>query len=235
MLVTMCSEWSAIAAALKTSGYMFIPQWRQAVQTLELAESLGDVVDVAAAMGTSVPAVQTLRPRRTSEAPPNLYSGTYGLDAFPFHTDLAHWSRPPRYFLLRCIHGSPSVPTTLLPRPAFEAVVGANMLKRAIVRPRRTGLGQALCAMPLEFAHESVTGIRWDPMFIVPMNKPAEHVAAAMRLEAWGRVKSVEILLVHPGDTLIVNNWFCLHGRGPVSNDDKDRYLERVYLSRVRE
>lgn len=36
--------------------------------------------------------VQELTPRASST--PNTYSGIFGLDRFPFHSDLAHWAEP---------------------------------------------------------------------------------------------------------------------------------------------
>ena len=223
-----------ISQSLRTLGYAFITEWRINSTTLEVASALGDVVDIASVMPSSrAPRVQTLRPRHVTEAPPNRYSGAFGFGAFPLHTDLAHWALPPRYFILRCIQGSPSVLTTLLPCTAFEVTVGATSLRRAIVRPRRAEPGRALCPFPLLFSHGGVTGIRWDPMFIVPMNEAAERVAAAMRLETWDGTNVVDVALSRPGDTLVVDNWSCLHGRGSVPGMDSDRKLERVYLSRV--
>jgi L-asparagine oxygenase len=223
-----------LSEALRTRGYAFIDEWRPASNTLEVAGSLGNVVDIASIMPSGrVSKVQTLVPRKPSEAPPNRYSGAFGFGPFPLHTDLAHWALPPRYFMLRCIQGSPSVLTTLLPRLAFEAIVGRTNLRRAIVRPRRAEPGRALCAIPLLFGNGNVTGVRWDPMFIVPMNEAAQRVAAAMQRESVDGTKTVQVALSRPGDTLVVDNWSCLHGRGSVPEVDRDRKLERLYFSTV--
>lgn len=69
-------------------GYILIPDHRPSA----------DIVDVANELGTSLTPwegglVQTLIPRE--DAAPNTYSGNFGLRRFPFHTDLAHWRRPP--------------------------------------------------------------------------------------------------------------------------------------------
>jgi len=223
-----------VSQTVRTRGYAFISEWRPTSNILEVAGALGDVVDVASVMPRGrVPKIQTLRPRHVSQAPSNRYSGAFGFGVFPLHTDLAHWALPPRYFILRCIQGSPSVLTKVLPSIAFEAIVGSTNLRRAIVRPRRAEPGWALCPIPLLFSHGNVTGVRWDPMFIVPLNEAAQRVAAAMRLETRDGTKTVDVALYRPGDTLVVDNWSCLHGRGPVPESDRERKLERVYLSRI--
>ena len=68
--------------------------------------------------------VQTLRPIEKDVSPPNTYSGNYGTDEFPLHTDMAHWAVPPRYLLLRCVIGAASVATRLLDGRQLVATIG---------------------------------------------------------------------------------------------------------------
>src|SRR2546423_858394 len=84
-------------------GHAFLPRWQTNASTEEVARSAGRLVNVEALLpGSGIPSVQVLHPRPQAEAPRNQYSGTFGLGEFPLHTDLAHWSRPPRYLMLRC-------------------------------------------------------------------------------------------------------------------------------------
>ncbi len=98
------------------------------------------IIDVANALGTPMTPwegglVQTLEPKAT--AAPNTYSGNFGLDRFPFHTDLAHWRVPPRYLVLRCQVGYRDVPTLMLDGRVLANAVSRNVLARAIFKPRR--------------------------------------------------------------------------------------------------
>src|SRR5436190_12177740 len=81
--------------------------------------------------------VQVLEPREKARATPNTYSGNFGCGEFPLHTDLAHWSVPPRYLLLRCVVGADGVATRLLDGNDVIARVGRAALRRALVQPRR--------------------------------------------------------------------------------------------------
>ena len=219
---------------LRRNGYFFGCSWQNDLGTLETARSLGAVVDIQALLPRSgIPTVQTLKPRSESEAPRNQYSTEFGLGAFPLHTDLAHWARPPRYVILRCKRGNPAVLTTLLPASALVSVLGIGVLRRALVRPRRVRVGEVQCLLPLLFGEDTLSGLRWDPLFIVPMNHAGQQVAEVMSTEAWDRSQLVEIVLSEPGDTLILDNWRFLHGRSSVHRAGLDRHLERVYLSSV--
>jgi hypothetical protein len=70
-------------------------------------------------------------------------------------------------------------------------------------------------------------------MFIVPMNDAAESVKRVMQASPWGGSNLTQIAFGDPGDTLIVDNWRCLHGRSDVPDEAMDRHLERVYLSEI--
>lgn len=43
----------------------------------------------------------------------------------------------------------------------------------------------------------------------------------------------MKILLNQPGDTLLIDNWQMLHGRGEVLAQGTIRRIERVYLSEI--
>ena len=219
------------ADCLYRSGYVLLRRWRPAETTAMLGQSVGTVVDIPTLLRSEIPVVQTLKPRTKAISSPNRYSGEYGLSEFPLHTDLAHWARPPRYFMLRCRNGSQSVDTRLLAASVLLSVLDITTLRRALVRPRRASGDAPLTLLPLMFRQEGVLGFRWDPLFLVPMNEPANRVAETMRSQSWDQSKC--LALVEPGDTLLVDNWRILHGRSEVSPADADRRIERVYLSEI--
>ena len=226
------SPFPDIVARLHQNGYALLSGWRRQEATIAIGHSIGSVVDMRELLPRSkVPTVQTLVPRNKTASANNRYSGSYGLNEFPLHTDLAHWARPPRYFVLRCQKGSSRVATRLLTSSKLGAVLDKETLCRAVVRPRRVGPNATLCLLPLVFSANDICGFRWDPLFVVPMNAAAKQVAELVRTEA--RNLSESITLTGNGDTLIVDNWRVLHGRSEVSIADLDRRLERVYLSEI--
>jgi hypothetical protein len=93
-----------VRAALERDGYVVEEKFCSDLPTLEVAQSLGRIVNIPDLLPCGrIPTVQSIRPREKSQVGDNQYSGHYGLNAFPLHTDLAHWILPPRYFLLRCL------------------------------------------------------------------------------------------------------------------------------------
>ena len=222
----------SIAVQLHKEGYVLLHKWRRDEATIAIGRSLGSVVDISALYSLGyIPNVQTLRPNRKNDHSKNHYSGTYGLDEFPLHTDLAHWARPPRYLILRCQEGSRVVTTSLLSNSTLVSVLGAAILRRALARPRRITPEGIFCALPLLFYVKGIPGFRWDPLFLVPMNEATERVAELMKDHAWSESEILSLQLAEPGDTLILDNWRFLHGRSKVPHKDVSRKLERLYLS----
>ena len=221
-----------IVSLLHRVGYVLLPAWRPSDTTAAVANSIGTIVNIDSLLpGTDIPTVQTLMPRCETTASLNEYSGTFGLNEFPFHSDLAHWVRPPRYLMLRCLNGSPTVATKVLNSSILTSVLGTKTLRKALARPRRVNPTTALCLLPLAFSVGGVDGLRWDPLFLVPMNSVARRVAELMHTQVWQF--SEHLTLVKRGDTLIIDNWRVLHGRSEVARLDIDRRVERVYLSEL--
>lgn len=174
--------------------------------------------------------VQTLELREKESATPNTYSGNYGRGEFPLHTDLAHWSLPPRYFVLRCIFGAKDVPTRLVDGLDLIETVGELKMSRAIVRPRRPIAGQ-LSLLHLLDTHAGVNVLRWDELFILPVTAEGKGVMEAVR-HCLTQTRSIQITLSKPGDTLIVDNWRMLHGRAAASGATTRR-LDRAYIDEL--
>jgi len=202
---------------------------------MEVAKSIGKVVDIGGFLPQSgISAVQTLRPHHKGEAGPNQYSGAFGLGDFPLHTDLAHWARPPRYFLLRCRRGSPAVMTRLLATSVLASAVGRETLERALVRPRRPQPNGMHSLLPIVLPGGDTLAVRWDSLFLVPMNEAARRISEIMMKDAWCQSDLTSIALKQVGDILILDNWCVLHGRSSiVCEPDCDRWLERVYISEL--
>lgn len=216
-----------IGVALREQGYVFLSAFRAAESGASVAELLG----VPVALGSG-PAVHALRPHREEDSTPNTYSGLFGHGSFPFHSDLAHWSRPPRYLFLRAVIGYACVPTLLIDGNAIVSGVGASTLRRALVRPRRPVKGgRPLLRLYDEVGSEAL--LRWDQTFIKPASGAGREGFARV-MAALEYVEPVSIPLVERGDTLIINNWRMLHARAAVPEGCEDRLLERAYLEGVR-
>lgn len=214
-------------ASLRGQGFAFIPRHFPERDPLDAFAALGVVVSVADRSVT-----QPLHPRRLDESPPNIYSGNYGLGAFPLHTDLAHWYVPPRYLALRCIVGVSNVYTVLLDGRVIQREIGASALRRTLVQPRRSLNGMLPLLRILDDPQGLGTLLRWDSLFI----KPASDASAATfnRIQAiLGGSSMIRLSLTSPGDTLIIDNWRILHGRSAVPRNKVERHLERAYLGRL--
>jgi L-asparagine oxygenase len=147
-----------IREGLKRQGYVFLPNYRPEAETGAVAEEFGKPLT-----SRNVPLIQELKPHVA--AAPNTYSGIYGLQRFPLHTDLAHWPRPPRFLLLRCLRGHPEVPTLLVDGRTLVDVISLDILTRAIFRPRRPR-GMTLELLRLCEPRENGYTLRWDEVFL---------------------------------------------------------------------
>lgn len=224
-----------VIQSLTNSGYAFVTSWQPGLSTQDVATKLGSVLDISKLLPHSgIPNIQALKPREQSTELNNQYSGVYGLGDFPLHTDLAHWQRPPRYILLRCIIGSPTVATVVISSTDLFSELDEATLKRAVVRPRKK-ISDELCVLPIVYSENDMVGVRWDSLFLVPMNEAAKRVNSFIASYSWDNKRLNYVYLSQPGDTLIIDNWRMLHGRSAVQQSEKDRLLERAYLSNISE
>lgn len=222
-----------MCGALEQNGYVVQKEFCPHLPTLEVAQVLGSIVTISDLLPYSgIQTVQLIRPRQESEAGDNQYSGHYGLNAFPLHTDLAHWILPPRYLLLRCLVGSEDVFTNLLHSAQVVRAVGMASLQKAVLRTRKHRVGSSGLVRAIS-RHDRKEIFRWDPIFLQPLNHHAQLLKSVMVDPAFEKA-AVRVLLQHPGDTLLIDNWRMLHGRSPVPARSTGRYIERVYLSEVK-
>ncbi|MEG3159426.1 TauD/TfdA family dioxygenase [Sphingomonas sp. LB2R24] len=206
---------------MAADGYAILAGLAPGLRSDHVAEKLGETI---APWGGDV--VQSLMPKTTST--PNTYSGIFGVGQFPFHTDLAHWSVPPRYLLLRCVRGYADVPTLMLDGRAIGAIMGNEALGRALARPRRPQHGELrLLRLRQTVGPDEI--IRWDSVYLTPASRVgvlAFETFQSLIHEA----KPQPAVMVNDGDVLVIDNWRMLHARPAIPPDRRDRKLERVYL-----
>lgn len=210
---------SLLARQLRCLGFADLGITDPSESTKVVATRVGTAIGAAASTS-----VERLSVSKLGAKGPNTYGGNYGLNELPLHTDLAHWHRPPRYVLLRCIEGSSSVATKLLDRHDLQRHIPTSLMRRALFAPRRPLEGKLyLLRMLTEDA------IRWDCLFLTPKNRSARDVAE--RMNELASCQSVQnIVLAEPGRTIILDNWRVLHGRSSVPGHGVGRLLDRAYF-----
>ena len=219
---------TSVAHQLQTRGFAHLRANSNELASIDAFASLGDLDNVE-----GLDSIQTLTPKRVANAPPNTYSGNYGIQEFPLHTDLAHWAIPPRYLALRCVRGSASVATRIIDSNIIIDEFGIGSLRMTLVRPRRPmGNGRQLLRLIELENRDQPNRFRWDSLYLKPATANAEIMMKnihALLLDE----KPKEIFLSELGDSLIIDNWRMLHGRSAVTGDSTHRCIERAYLGAV--
>lgn len=206
---------------LKKNGYVVISSDAN-ISTLEVAEEIGDVFKVS-----TMPLVQTLTPRLKENEHENTYSGNFGVNEFPFHTDLAHWYIPPRFFLLRCIIPGSNVHTKLIDSKSLCDSFDSIALSRSHFKPRKK-LDRTTNILKIK--EDEV--FRWDSIFIQPANKSAEELSLLIE-EKLRSTRCIKISLDQKGKCLLIDNWRMLHARDPIPKESMNRKIERIYFEEV--
>ena len=216
---------------VERQGFAFCERFSPCLSTVDVAGRFGPLVEIEKILPhAGIPNVQLLIPRSRERAPKNRYSGHYGLDAFPFHTDLAHWAVPPRYVLLRCLVGREDVETRILASAHIIDRLGEPLLRKAVLRLRSHRPGASGLLRALSCLREQKL-FRWDSIFLEPMNDPAERLQHLMKSPALDGI--TRLCLQNRGDTLLLDNWRFLHSRSAVPLGC-DRQIERAYLLEVK-
>jgi hypothetical protein len=217
-----------IAEAIAMHGYALVRGHRPDSTSLEALSDFGQIDTVE-----GLNSVQTLVPHDLAEAPPNTYSGNFGVAEFPLHTDLAHWAVPPRFLALRCVHGSESVATRLVDGWILTKQFHHDILRTILVQPRRPMRNGKQLLQLLERVETSEHfRLRWDTVYLRPATShSAEHFANVFAFLS--HTQPSEFVLLERGDTLIVDNWRCLHGRASTPDGARTRQIDRAYLRSI--
>lgn len=203
---------------LATDGFVDLGVFLPGLTTAEAAKQIARLLGCS-----SFTEADVLRPHHSEERPLNTYGGNFGLQSLPLHTDLAHWHRPPRYVMLRCVVGSVCVRTPLLHH--MRALQGVNpaIVRRALFRPRRRLAGRMFFVRILDDQL-----FRWDQLFLEPENAEADQVREVLTTLAATTATSVG--LDETAHTLLIDNWAVMHGRDAVPATAMSRCIERVYF-----
>lgn len=212
---------SALRQELEERGYVsFSSSVRESM--LEVAQRIGNVLKTP-----TMPLIQTLTPRLKENEPDNTYSGNFGVNEFPFHTDLAHWYVPPRYLLLRSVVPVTDVETKLIDSKDICDELDACLLSRAHFKPRNK-LDRTVNLLKIKQGDI----FRWDPIFIKPDNGIAKELRHDIKISL-RNAKHMSLYLSEKGGCLLIDNWRMLHGRSLVGANSMKRKIERVYFEEV--
>jgi len=186
---------------------------------LSIASNLGDIAHVPGAQ-----VVQTLVPSETALKEASSYSGNYGMGEFPFHTDLAHWFKPPRFLLLRCVTPSTLVTTSILLSAPLFSKENKSDLRRSLFRPRRRLDGRL---SPLRLFEKDF--YRWDTLFLRPLSNMAKSLQKRIEQRIAESIPH-NVVLAQTGDCVLIDNWNTFHARSAVPPEALSRKIERIYL-----
>ena len=209
-----------LISELNEYGFAHIKYTDPDESTISIASKIGKPIAI-----NGLQLIQTLIPRKQENSPKNIYSGNFGLNAFPLHSDLAHWYIPPKYFLLRCIVPDKSVATLILHKNyVIRDLLNIN---NGLFKPRRR-IDNKIFILKL------IQGdiFRWDEIFLTPINQEAMNISKYFTNLKDSKL-IVEIKLMKVGEMLIINNWNVLHGRSAIPELDSNRIIERVYLEEI--
>lgn len=169
--------------------------------------------------------VRSISPQTATSAPKNTLSSRYGLAAFPFHTDGAHWRQPPRYLVLYCRDPASGIRETLLSQP----LPGADSVEKTILRRslwRVSGVHKHFVARILDGVNGSEF-LRFDWSCMTPVSNQDESREV---LSACIDRAPIKRITWQRDRFLLIDNWKLLHGRGPAETVDTSRLHWRILL-----
>ena len=170
---------------------------------------------VIAQLGQRAGRSEELTPRVREAAAPWSLSGTYGMGSFPWHTDGAVSTDPPRWIVMYAKRISGHTYTELLdPLPSLQLKLRRTVLRVIDNRGRARHL-------PASLPTKDGLRLRWDPRICTPLT-------GASLEEVEGHEPSVKVSWVK-GRVLILDNFRLLHRR-PGMSGVTERVLERTYV-----
>jgi alpha-ketoglutarate-dependent taurine dioxygenase len=167
-----------------------------------------------------------LKPNDGVKAIKGTFSNIHGFSVFPLHTDTAFWIKPVRYLLLSSIYSS-SCSTFFI---SLETILNhfsnteLEQFKRAIFKVKTI---HEQYYSTLFFNHNGITGIKYDPSCMFPVNSNAKRFIG--KLEQVMINIPIEKIKWTGNNAVIIDNWKMLNGREAALRSEK-RELRRIYI-----
>lgn len=208
---------------------------RQGWYSFRDANLANDILLAASQLGepvcqAGVPIIGVLKPQEREAARPNSTSELHGLDAFPLHTDMAHWPLPPRYMMMRARVVVPGLPTVLIDSHELKLdAISREHWHRATWKI--SGFQKPyLCSM--FFDYKGKHGFRWDVCTMSPYGKLAATIApdVSAALQDLLDTSPIHMDWQISEEILIIDNWRMVHMRPSIPESANNRTLERVLI-----
>lgn len=121
--------------SLERNGYVFIPSFLPDFDITKVFHMIEGIQFTYISENEDLSkTIETLHPKNKNGLKKNTYSGLFGMDEFPFHTDLSQLNRPPRYLFLRCVNGAKNVKNNILPLESIANNFDEGKLKKCILK-----------------------------------------------------------------------------------------------------
>lgn len=214
------------ATDIPDGGWAYFPSALKHRATID-----GDFLRACSRWGEPVPShprgslIDVLQPVEQAAAVRNTLSSRYGIGAFPFHSDTAHWVLPCRYVCLACVEPGPSHRATAL--ISLRPILGSTAWHQAtsqgvfLVRNGKSSFYSTVSAAGRPF-------VRYDPGCMEPLSPEAKQTFAycSHLIET----ADPDLIQWNAGDMVVLDNWSTLHARDASPAPDDSRRLLRLLL-----
>lgn len=209
--------------ALLDNGWALIPA-SYIGDLYSLLRSLGELVST----GNGRAEFRDLVPYARSAAPARSMSSFTGTDEQPMHTDRASEPTPPRYLALQCLErGEVSCPTYVWVLDSARILAERPQILTSPVWVFHDGVNAPFYSAIVGSSGNCLKA-RFDPFCMRAASFSANTLTeAANSLKHYTRRSIVEW---ETGSLLLINNWVCLHARGPGGAEAPSRRLRRWYI-----
>lgn len=205
---------------LITKGILMVDGIKSPDELINLAKSIGQI-----ALHPNGKKLAILNASNGEKSLPGTFSHTFGLNAFPFHTDTAFWALPARYVVMGMFAQSRST-TNYISVLDIAKYVSFDLLSQARKSIYLVETFEGSKYMSPAFEKKGKWGIRFDPNIMKPVNDHAKkfHVELEKAIENVG-FKKIDWT---GNKAVIFDNWIYLHGRSAVNGENREIY--RIYL-----
>ena len=220
------SELSILRSRVNRVGFHLF-HWDNQAPLSALALKLGHPVPSVPGR----PAVDLLVPKDKESSSTKSLSSIHGTDAFPFHTETAHWREPVDWVILKCVNpGAGHRPTLLI--DAWDLTLEDDEITRLTRSLMVVKNGSKSFLAPLATRQSDRISFRYDPGCM----KPASiSDMVTLDILKQGLTDAAQTAVAwQEGQYLILDNRRMLHSRAGSPVADPDRNLERVYVTKVR-
>lgn len=205
---------------LTAKGVLIIDGIKSTDELINLAKSIGQI--------TLHPNGENLAVLKASNGEKSLtgtFSYTFGLNAFPFHTDTAFWALPVRYVVMGMFAQSKST-TNYISILDIAKYISFDLMSQARKSIYLVETFEGSKYISPAFEKNGKWGIRFDPNIMTPVNDHAKK----FHVEFTKAIESVEFKRIDwtGNKAVIFDNWNYLHGRSAVNSENRKIY--RIYL-----